>query len=152
MDPLDAPVSEIMTTEFVTLQAADHLDLAEDVMNLGRIRHMPVLEDGRLVGIVSERDLLASCLSKSLEFGDRERRTFMKSVDVSEVMTGDVICVEPSTPIREAARTMIRQRIGCLPVVDERGEPVGLITETDLLRAAYPALEGAPEEREVEPQ
>ena len=111
MDPLDAPVSEIMTTEFVTLQAADHLDLAEDVMNLGRIRHMPVLEDGRLVGIVSERDLLASCLSKSLEFGDRERRTFMKSVDVSEVMTGDVICVEPSTPIREAARTMIRQRI-----------------------------------------
>jgi CBS domain-containing protein len=141
-----------MTTEFVTLQAADHLDLAEDVMNLGRIRHMPVLEDGRLVGIVSERDLLASSLSKSLEFGDRERRTFMKSVDVSEVMTGDVIYVEPSTPIREAARTMIRQRIGCLPVVDERGEPVGLITETDLLRAAYPALDDAPEEREVEPQ
>lgn len=152
MDPLDAPCSEIMTTEFVTLQVADHLDLAEDVMNLGRIRHMPVLEDGRLVGIVSERDLLASSLSKSLEFGDRERRTFMKSVDVSEVMTGDVICVEPSTPIREAARTMIRQRIGCLPVVDERGEPLGLITETDLLRAAYPALEGASEERDVEPQ
>jgi len=134
---LDGPVSEIMTSEFATLESNDHLDLVDDVMKLGRIRHMPVLEEGKLVGIVSERDLLAASLSKALDFEKSERRTFLKAVDVSEVMTGDVISAAPDTPVREAARLMVRQRIGCLPVVED-GRPVGLITETDLLRAAYP--------------
>jgi CBS domain-containing membrane protein len=130
-------VGEIMRREFVSLQAGDRLDFVEDVMALGRIRHLPVLKDGKLVGIVSQRDLLANSLSKALDFDAQDRRSFLKSVDVSEAMTADVITVEERTEVDEAARLMIRHRIGCLPVVDSEGGLVGLVTETDLLRAAY---------------
>jgi CBS domain-containing membrane protein len=130
-------VGEIMRREFVSLQAGDRLDFVEDVMALGRIRHLPVLKDGKLVGIVSQRDLLANSLSKALDFDAQDRRSFLKSVDVSEAMTADVITVEERTEVDEAARLMIRHRIGCLPVVDAEGGLVGLVTETDLLRAAY---------------
>jgi len=133
-------VGEIMRREFVSLQAGDRLDFVEDVMSLGRIRHMPVVEGGKLVGIVSHRDLLAHSLSRAIDFDPKDRRTFLRSVDVSEAMTRNVITVERATPVDEAARLMLRHRVGCLPVVGDDGTPVGLVTETDLIRAAY--LEG----------
>jgi CBS domain-containing protein len=133
----DVPVSEVMREEFVSLKATDRLDFADDVMKLGRIRHMPVLEDEKLVGIVSQRDLLAASLSRALEFEPEHRRTFLRSVEVSEVMTRSVVSVSPETPLGEVARLMIRHKVGCVPVVDAGGTPVGLVTETDLLRAAY---------------
>jgi CBS domain-containing protein len=133
----DVPVSEVMREEFVSLKVTDRLDFADDVMKLGRIRHMPVLEDEKLVGIVSQRDLLAASLSRALEFEPEHRRTFLRSVEVSEVMTRNVVSVPPETPLGEVARLMIRHKVGCVPVVDAAGAPVGLVTETDLLRAAY---------------
>lgn len=134
-------VGEIMRREFVSLQASDHLDFVEDVMSLGRIRHLPVVENGKLVGIVSHRDLLANSLSRAIDFDANDRRTFLRSVDVAEAMARNVITVRRETPIDEAARLMLRHRVGCLPVVDDEGAPVGLVTETDLIRAAYLAEE-----------
>jgi CBS domain-containing protein len=136
-------VGEIMRRDFVSLQVGDRLDFADDVMRLGRIRHLPVLSAGKLAGIVSQRDLLAHSLSRTLDFDPQDRRSFLKSVNVSEAMTRDVVTVEEATPLEEAARLMIRHQIGCLPVLDADGVPVGLITETDLLRAAY-LSEGPP--------
>jgi CBS domain-containing protein len=133
-------VGDIMRRDFVSLHANDKLDFVEDVMSLGRIRHLPVLENGRLVGIVSQRDLLAASLSRVLDFDAPERRTFLRSVEVAETMTREVVTVHPQTPLPEAARLMLRHAIGSLPVVAEDGTPVGLVTESDLLRAAY--LEG----------
>ena len=130
-------VGEIMRREFVSLQASDHLDFVEDVMSLGRIRHLPVVDNGKLVGIVSHRDLLANSLSRAIDFDAKDRRTFLRSVDVSEAMSRNVITVQRQTPIDEAARLMLRHRVGCLPVVNEDGAPIGLVTETDLIRAAY---------------
>lgn len=130
-------VEEIMRTDFVALQEGDCLDFADDVMRLGRIRHLPVLAGGKLAGIVSQRDLLAHSLSRTLDFEPRDRRSFLKSVQVADAMTRDVVTVQPSTPLDEAARLMIRHQIGCLPVLGPDRVPVGLITETDLLRAAY---------------
>jgi CBS domain-containing protein len=126
-----------MRREFVSLQAGDRLDLVDDIMALGRVRHLPVVEDGKLVGIVSQRDLLAHSLTKALDFDARDRRTFLKSVDVSEAMTRQVVTIEPSASLEEAARLLIRHRIGCLPVLAADGVPIGIVTETDLLRAAY---------------
>src|SRR5215468_8704184 len=128
------PVSDVMQREVVTLRADDRLDLADDIMRLGRVRHLPVLEGERLVGILSNRDLLAASLSKALNFDPKERRTFMRSVDVREVMTKEVATVGPDLPLIQAARLMIRRRFGCLPVVNEGGALIGLLTETDLLR------------------
>jgi CBS-domain-containing membrane protein len=130
-------VGDIMRREFVSLQANDHLDFVEDVMSLGRIRHLPVVENGKLVGIVSHRDLLANSLSRAIDFDAADRRTFLRSVDVSEAMVRNVITVRRETPIDEAARLMLRHRVGCLPVVSDEGAPIGLVTETDLIRAAY---------------
>jgi CBS domain-containing protein len=131
------PVSDVMQREVVTLRAEDRLDLADDIMRLGRVRHLPVLEGERLVGILSSRDLLAASLSKALDFEPTQRRTFMRSVDVREMMTKEVVTVGPELPLIQAARLMIRRQIGCLPVVREGDTLVGLLTETDLLRAAY---------------
>ena len=138
MDLARLPVSEIMRSDFVSLREDDRLDLAEQVMKLGRVRHLPVLDVARrLVGIVSQRDLLRASLTSVLAFVPAERHTFLRSIDVAEVMTRDVHTVSPDTPLATAASRMIRHRIGCLPVVREDGTAVGLVTETDLLVAAY---------------
>ena len=134
-------VSEVMQAEVATLAPSDRLDLADDVMQLGRVRHMPVLEQGRLVGIVSSRDLLAASLSKALSFDPKQRRTFLRSVDVSEVMVRDVISVEPDATLREVALLMIGQKIGCVPVVKPDRTLLGLVTETDLLQATLLSTE-----------
>jgi CBS domain-containing protein len=133
----DAPVERIMQREFASARSDERLDFVDDVMALGRVRHMPVVDDGKLVGVVSQRDLMAASLSKVLDFDAQERRTFLRSIDVREVMAGRPITVAPHTSLAEAAGLLLRHKIGCLPVVGPGGEAVGLLTETDLLRAAY---------------
>ncbi len=103
---------------------------------------MPVVDGERLIGVVSQRDLLASSLSLARDFEVGQRRNFMRSVVVEEVMTPQPITVAPTDTLREAARLMLTHRIGCLPVVERDGRLVGLVTETDLLRGAYG--EGSP--------
>jgi CBS domain-containing protein len=144
MDPRRRRVSEVMQTEVATLAPDERLDLADDVMALGRVRHMPVIEGERLVGLVSQRDLLAASLTKVLEFEPQQRRAFMRSVQVNEVMTRDVVTATAETTLADAARRMLERRIGCLPVVAPDGTLIGLVTEVDLLRAAL--LEGEEEE------
>jgi len=130
-------VSEIMRPEFVSLELSDKLDFAQQIMQLGRFRHLPVLLQGRLVGIVSSRDLLAASLSKVLQLARERQLSFLGMVEVEEVMTRDVQTVPPETTLEEAARLLLRHKIGCLVVVKEDAVPVGLVTETDLLREAY---------------
>lgn len=132
------PIETIMRTEFASLRPDDRLDLADQVMKLGRVRHLPVLDPGgRLIGIVSNRDLLEASLTSVLSFETTERRGFLRSIGVSEVMKSEVVTVELGTPLGVAAGRMIRNKIGCLPVIREDGTMVGLVTETDLLIAAY---------------
>jgi CBS domain-containing protein len=132
------PVSEIMRREFASLREDDRLDLAEQVMKLGRVRHLPVLAaDGRVVGIVSNRDLLEASLTTVLAFDPTARRGFLHSIAISEVMTRSVETAAPTTPLGVAASQMIRNKVGCLPVVRPDGTMIGLVTETDLLVAAY---------------
>lgn len=135
MASLNRPVSDLMRREVVTLQQDDHLDLADDIMRLGRIRHLPVLEGERLVGILSSRDLLAASLSRALDFEPMQRRAFLRAVDVKEVMTPGVETAREDDSAADAALRMLRARIGCLPVVDAEGTFCGLLTETDLVQA-----------------
>ncbi len=137
MHPAERQVSSVMASDFVSVKAKDQLDFVDDVMQLGRIRHMPVLDGEQLIGVVSQRDLLAASLSRALAFEGDQRRNFMRSVVVQEVMTAQPITVAPEATLREAARLMLAHRIGCLPVVDDGDHMVGLVTETDLLRGAY---------------
>jgi CBS domain-containing protein len=136
MNAGDRPVSEVMQREVATLEESERLDLVDDIMRLGRVRHMPVVDGNRVKGIVSQRDLFAASLSKTIDFEPTERRAFLHAIDVSEVMSRDVMSVPPDTTLREAARIMLRRGIGCLPVVDD-DTLIGLVTETDLLRVAF---------------
>ena len=126
-------VRDIMAGDPTTLGRNDTLDLAEDIMNLGRIRHMPVVDDGNVVGIVSQRDLFRSALVTALGFGRKTERNLIRTIKIKEIMTEHVITISPDVSVKEAARVMIDKKIGCLPVVN--GEKrVGLLTETDILR------------------
>jgi CBS domain-containing membrane protein len=126
-------VNDIMTREVKTLGRNDTLDIARDVMALGRIRHLPVLDDGKVVGVVSQRDLFSAGLVAALGYGSRTQTTLLKTVSVKEVMSEPPITVSPEVRVTKAARLMMEKKIGCLPVVE--GETlVGLVTETDLLR------------------
>ncbi len=126
-------VRDIMPEKMVTISTGDTLSTVEDIMTLGRVRHMPVVESGKLVGVVSERDLLRASLSNLSGFGSQQRRAFLHVVEIGRVMSKPPVTIDPDASVEEAARIMAEQKIGCLPVVDG-GALVGLVTETDLLR------------------
>lgn len=129
-------VRDVMTSEATTLERNDKLTLADDIMRLGRIRHLPVVdENGQLAGIVTQRDLFRGALAKALGYGERAQRQLMDTLVVKEVMTSDVITTTPDTPLAEAAHVLVERKIGCLPVV-EGGRLVGIITEGDFVALA----------------
>ncbi len=127
-------VRDVMPRKMVTISESDRLSTVEDIMTLGRVRHMPVVHGGKLVGVVSERDLLRSSLSNLTEFGNDERRAFLHVVEIGRVMSAPAVTIGPRNTVEEAARVMAEKKIGCLPVVDEDDMLLGLITETDVLR------------------
>jgi CBS domain-containing membrane protein len=129
-------VRDVMTSDVTTLQRNDKLTLADDIMRLGRVRHLPVLdENGQLAGIITQRDLFRNALAKALGYGERAQHQLMDTLVVKEVMTSDVITTAPDTPLSEAARVLVERKIGCLPVV-EAGRLVGIITEGDFVALA----------------
>ena len=123
-------VRDSMTREIVTLAPDETVGTALALCRERRIRHLPVLSEGRLVGIVSDRDLR----SATPAFGDQERAAALQEILVEDVMATDVVSVLPDDPIEQAANTMRERRIGCLPVV-EGGELVGIITSSDVMSA-----------------
>jgi CBS domain-containing protein len=129
-------VRDLMTTSVATLGRNDNLRTVDDVMRLGRIRHMPIVdEDGALAGIVSQRDLFHSALLRALGYGTRARDQALDSLLVKEAMKTDVVTTTPDTPLAEAAKLMMDRKIGCLVVVEE-GKIVGILTESDFVALA----------------
>ena len=126
-------VRDIMQEKIVTIGAGDSLSTVEDIMTLGGVRHIPVVQAGRLVGVVSERDLLRTSLSALNEGGQDHKRAFLHAVEIARVMSAPPIVIEPDSTPEKAAAVMADKKIGCLPVM-EGDLLVGLITETDLLR------------------
>lgn len=128
----ETKVQDIMTRDPHTLEADDVLDLADDLMSMARIRHIPILASGKLVGIVSQRDLFFSALVKALGVQEREQKDLMKTIRARELMSQSVITISPGASVKEAARLMGENKIGCLPVVKGK-QFVGIVTETDIM-------------------
>ena len=134
-------VREIMHRDFVSVAADETLDEALSIMRLARLRHLPVERDGYLVGILSYRDLQDQALARQTDRSKPEERE-LGGLAVEQAMMDSPYVISPETPLSIAASRIYRLRIGCLPVVErsDRGpQLVGLVTESDLLRAAYPA-------------
>lgn len=131
-------VADVMTRGVTTLDRNDSLEVAHDLMALARIRHLPVVEDGRVVGVVSERDVLRRALASSLGYGEKARKALLRSVLVKEVMSEPAVTIAPEAGLEQAIQTLLERKIGCLPVVSA-GALVGVLTESDVLAWALRA-------------
>lgn len=126
-------VKDWMATDVVTVGRNDDLRLVGDIMAEHQIRHIPVLEDGDIVGIITQRDLFQARMSSTMGYGEMGQRAFLHTVWVKEVMTHPVITIGPEMSVAAAAEMIVDKGIGCLPVV-ENGQLVGIVTKTNLLQ------------------
>jgi CBS domain-containing protein len=129
----EGSVREIMMGSPVTLSPDDTLDLVNDIISLGRIRHIPVLEGDRLVGVISERDLMGRAVAAIFGMKRKSKSALLKTYQIKDFMKKKVVTVGPDTPIKDAARLMAEKKIGCVPVLTD-GSLIGLVTTTDILR------------------
>lgn len=125
-------VAKRMRTAVITIQPTDSLAHAQSLMQQHRIRHLPVVEDGRVVGIVSSRDIrvavpLPAAAEEAPAYAER-----LRALPVSEVMTREVVGVAPFTPVEHCAKLMTQHKIGCLPVLSG-GRLEGIVTTTDVM-------------------
>jgi CBS domain-containing membrane protein len=132
--PSEMSVADLMTADVVTLTEDETLAHAQRCMARGRIRHLPVVREGQLVGLITHRDLLAASFSIFAEVEANEQRRVFDSVRVVEAMHRDVVTVSPSLAVSKAARILLENKYGCLPVVGEEAELLGIVTEADFLR------------------
>lgn len=126
-------VRDLMTEGVFAVDVNDHLVTVSDLMDARNIRHAPVVEDGRLVGLISNRDLLRNTVRGQGGLPPEIERSAQLTVTAGEIMTRDVETAEPDQDIREAARVMLEGKYGCLPVV-EGSRLVGILTESDFVR------------------
>ena len=140
-------VGAIMRRDVVTVEPGENLLDADRIMRLARIRHLPVVRRGTLIGVLSHRDVLEASIASLEETSARRRVEHLRRTPVERLLRGQPRSVEADCLLREAALTMLRLKIGCLPVVEPSSSGprmVGLITESDLLRIAYaPDFAGA---------
>jgi CBS domain-containing protein len=126
-------VKDLMATNVVTIGRNDDLRLADDIMTAHRIRHIPVLEDGKIVGVITQRDVFKARMSSTMGYGEKGQQAFLHTVPVKEIMAHPVVTVTPEMPVTEAVDLILTHGIGCLPVVqDER--LIGIVTKTNLLQ------------------
>ncbi len=136
----EATVGGLMRSQFISMSPDESLLEADRIMRLARIRHLPIARKGILVGMLSHRDILSASIAKLEERDPAERIEHLRGIKISQLMHAEPYTATVDTTLAEAARRMLRLKIGCLPVVRSgvRGEElIGLVTESDLLRAAY---------------
>jgi acetoin utilization protein AcuB len=126
-------VKECITEEVVSIAPEATAKTAFGMLKAMRIRHLVVERDGRVLGIVTDRDLRRPELSDIFKSWDQLYR-ISDEFQVEDIMTSPVITIADDADIREAAKLMVVHRIGALPVVTARGTLAGIITETDLLK------------------
>jgi acetoin utilization protein AcuB len=123
-----------MTTSVFTIRSDKKLLVVEEIMKWAHIRHVPVVDaSGRLVGLVSHRDLLrASASAVATRIAGAERQQHLGGISVVDIMQASVQTIGSEALVQEAAGLMRRRNVGCLPVVDD-GRLVGIVSEHDLL-------------------
>lgn len=132
-------VKDCMSPDPVVLSPEDTLRKARETISRLNLRRFPVIENGRLVGIVTDRDVRQADISSAVVQERRYVEYILDRIQVRGIMTPDPITVTPDTPLEEAASLILEHKIGGLPVV-EGDRLVGIITETDLIRTLIKLL------------
>lgn len=123
---------DLMKTRVTTVGPEDTLHLADGIMSLGGLRHLPVVSGGVLLGIITHRDILRA--PTTFRGFAADARAVLRALTVRDVMTKEVVTISADASVREAAGRLLEHRVGCLPVL-ERGALVGIVTTSDLLHA-----------------
>lgn len=136
-------VEQLMSVPPATVAPGDSLHIADGIMSMGVVRHLPVVKDGELVGLVSQSDVLRSPALLAPLFGMTvDSKAALRALRVEDAMSSPVFTIGPDASIQDAAARLLDHRVGCLPVLEE-GRLVGIVTTSDLLRAvahSAPAL------------
>lgn len=138
-------VKDRMTLNPVTAQADTTHKQATELMRERKIHHLPILEkNGKLIGIVVEEDLLSAQPSPATTLSIYEIHSLLSKLQLKQIMQHPVRTITPDCPLEEAARIMLHEHIGCLPVM-ENDQLVGIITDTDIFRTFVAILGGGDE-------
>lgn len=128
-------VRDLMSRQLIAVSPDDKLANILDSMEKLRFRHLPVVDGKKLVGVVTQKDILHAS-SSFLSDKARERDALIGTAKVKAIMQTEVITANPGDDLAEAGRLMWEAKIGCLPVVNEAEELVGILTESDFIRVA----------------
>ncbi len=129
------PVQDWMNKDLVTIDEDTSIMRASKVMKQNEIQHLPVLRKGRLVGIVSDRDLKEATPSKATTLDIHEMYHLLDTITVKSLMSKNLHTITPGETVEKAAAVMLKHHISALPVVDAKGAMAGIITKGDIFRA-----------------
>ena len=130
----DLLVQDWMTKKVITVDVRTPLPDAHKLMRTNKIRRLPVMDHDRLMGIITRSDIREASPSDATTLSVWELTYLLSKLEVRQIMTRDHIMIAPAATIKEAATLMGGHKIGGLPVVDETGQLVGIITESDIFR------------------
>jgi len=125
-------VRKKMKRDLVTITKDEGMTIAKKILQEKNIRHLPVVEGKKLIGLVTNMDIRKAEASPATSLEIRELHYLLDKIKVSEIMTRSVITVHPDTSVEEAATLLHDNKIGCLPVIED-GNLVGIITENDVM-------------------
>ena len=140
------PVSTIMSTRVVTVTPDDSLNSVRRLFDKHKFHHLIVVERDKAVGVISQRDLLKHLSPFVGTLSEKNRDSWTLDKRVHQVMTRSIVWMEPDSPITEAALLMAANRISCLPVLDKKGHPIGILTSRDVLRWVADCMLSHPED------
>ena len=128
-------IGRIMTTRVVTIEMDDSLEMVRDIFKKVRFHHLLVVDNDKLVGIISDRDMLkaVSPFVGTMSETTRDRATLNKRAD--QIMWHHPVTVRSSCSLQEAAELMLARGVSCLPITTVGGEVLGIVTWKDVLRA-----------------
>lgn len=127
-------VRDLMTAQPITATSSLPLTEAARLLHTHSVRRLPIVDDGRLVGIVSDRDLREALPSTLTTLSLWEATSRLAGLHVADIMKRSVLTTTPDADARDAAQTLLDHRIGALPVIDDQHRVVGLLSVSDVLR------------------
>ncbi len=126
-------VRKKMNADLVTISRDDRMTMAKKILTEKKIRHLPVVDGKKLVGLITNMDIRKAEASPATSLDVREINYLLDRIKVSEIMTRKVVTVSPEHSMEDAATIMHDKKIGCLPVL-ENGNLVGIVTENDVMQ------------------
>jgi len=131
-------IKEVMVTNLITIGMDEPFSRVWDVLRINKIRHLPVINDnGKLKGIITQRDLYrtVSPRKKVEEDGLFYLKQDLDKFILSSVMTEKVVTLSQNQSLGKALDVIVKRKFGCIPIVDEKGYLIGIVTQVDILRA-----------------